>query len=61
MDIDLTTDPKNISWEQDVCPWNKADDTKKHKCATKNISICKHFHGIESPDVVLCDYREKVK
>ena len=23
MDIDLTTENKDISWEQDKCPWNK--------------------------------------
>ena len=27
MDIDLTTDSKDISWEQDKCPWNKAEKT----------------------------------
>ena len=57
MDIDFT-DSKNISWKQDTCPWNKAEDTKEHKCATKNVSICKYFCGIEPPDVVLCNYKK---
>ncbi|MCF6269107.1 MAG: hypothetical protein L3J41_05305 [Melioribacteraceae bacterium] len=56
MDIDLTTNIKNISWEQDQCPWNKFDGTNKHKCAVKNISICTYFCGIEYLDIVLCCY-----
>jgi hypothetical protein len=43
MGIDLTTASKDISWEQENCPWNQADGTKEHKCAVKNVSICKHF------------------
>ena len=27
MDIDLATKLDDISWEQDQCPWNKADNT----------------------------------
>jgi hypothetical protein len=59
MDIDFDNDNKNIHWKQDECPWNKNDKNKKHKCAVKSISICKHFKGIEYPDVVLCSYVEK--
>ena len=46
MDIDLTTE-KDISWKQDKCPWNQAEKTNEHKCAVKNVSICKYFKGIE--------------
>jgi len=56
MDIDLTTDSSNISWKQDACPWNTAEKSKKHKCAIKNVSICKYFCGIEYLDNVLCCY-----
>ena len=53
MDIDLLPNQK-ITWEQDTCPWNEAENTKEHKCAVKDISICKHFRGIKKPDIVLC-------
>ncbi len=56
MDIDLTTDSKNISWKQDQCPWNEFEKTNKHKCAVKNITICKYFFGIEYLDTLLCCY-----
>jgi len=56
MDIDLTTDQKDIHWGQDNCPWNGADGNKKHKCAVKNVSICPYFCGIEYLDNVLCCY-----
>lgn len=56
MDIDLTTKQKSISWNQDQCPWNKAKGTNEHKCAVKNVSICKYFCGIEYLDNVLCCY-----
>jgi len=59
MDIDLTSDKKDISWEQDKCPWNEAENTREHKCAVKDISICKHFKGIKSTDTVICSYPEK--
>ncbi len=59
MDIDLTSDPEKIHWEQDKCPWNEADKTSEHKCAVKNISICKYFHGIKKPDTVLCGFPEE--
>ena len=59
MDIDLTTESKNISWKQDKCPWNEVENTNKHKCAVKNISICPYFCGIEYLDNVLCCYPYK--
>ena len=27
MDIDLVSEPKDIHWEQDKCPWNKEENT----------------------------------
>lgn len=59
MEIDLTSESKDISWDQDKCPWNSAEKTDEHKCAVKNISICDYFKGIEDPDTVLCSYPDK--
>lgn len=59
MDIDLTTEKKEIHWKQDECPWNKSENTNKHKCAVKNTSICPYFCGIEYLDIVLCSYPNK--
>ncbi|MBL7053562.1 MAG: hypothetical protein ISS02_02825 [Candidatus Portnoybacteria bacterium] len=59
IDIDLSTDQKDISWEQDQCPWNKKENTSKHKCAVKNTSICLYFCGVEYLDNVLCCYPHK--
>ncbi len=56
MDIDLTSNPSDIQWEQTMCPWNKEENTREHKCAVKNISICKYFCGIKYLDSVLCSY-----
>jgi hypothetical protein len=56
MDIDLATPPGNISWQQDRCPWNEAEETDSHKCAVKNVSICPCFCGVEYIDTVLCSY-----
>ena len=56
MDIDLATPEGMISWEQNKCPWNEAEDTDEHKCAVKNVSICYYFCGIEYLDTVLCCY-----
>jgi len=56
MDIDLTSG-KDIDWKQDKCPWNKDEKTDKHKCAVKNISLCKYFKGIKPLDTVICSYR----
>lgn len=58
MDIDLISQDKT-SWKQMGCPWNEAESKNTHKCATKNISICKYFCGIEYLDNVLCCYPNK--
>jgi hypothetical protein len=54
MDIDLTSE--NIGWNQVSCLWNEAENTTVHKCAVKNISICKYFCGVKYLDSVLCSY-----
>jgi hypothetical protein len=59
MDIDLATPQGNISWEQDFCPWNQAEQTAGHKCAVKNISLCQYFRGVEYMDTLLCCYPEE--
>ena len=59
MDIDLVSD--NIDWNQSNCPWNIAENTKEHKCAIKNTSICKYFCGIKYLDNVLCSYPHENK
>lgn len=56
MDIDLATPRGNISWEQDRCPWNEADNTTVHRCAVKSVSICPYFCGVEYLDTLLCSY-----
>jgi hypothetical protein len=56
MDIDLIPNDK-VEWEQDECPWN-LEDGGLHKCAVKDISLCKYFGGIEDPDTVICKYGE---
>ena len=56
MDIDLATPQNMISWEQDKCLWNEAEKTNEHKCAIKNVSICRYFCGIEYIDTLLCCY-----
>lgn len=58
MDIDLFPN-KDVEWEIDKCPWNEAEGEDKHKCAIKDISLCKYFKGIKEPDIVMCDYPEK--
>lgn len=58
LDIDLISNDKSIHWAQDKCPWNKDENTKTHKCAIKNTSLCDYFVGIEYPDIVLCKYRK---
>ncbi|HYF93483.1 MAG TPA: hypothetical protein VD969_14820 [Symbiobacteriaceae bacterium] len=55
MDIDLTSGDK-IAWKQMPCPWNAAENIRRHKCAVKNTSLCPYFCGIEPPDTVLCSY-----
>lgn len=59
MDIDFVTEKSEISWKQDMCPWNKDENTNEHKCAVKNLSICPYFCGIEYLDNVLCSYPHK--
>ena len=52
MDIDFS----NASFGDSKCPWNVADKTNEHKCAVKNMSICRYFCGIQYLDSVLCSY-----
>ena len=54
MDIDLISE--NVDWNQSSCPWNETENTKAHKCAVKDTSICKYFCGIKYLDSVLCSY-----
>lgn len=61
IDVDLTSDKNDIHWKQDRCPWNVKENINKHKCAVKNISICKYFRGIEPLDIVICAYNEELK
>jgi ribosomal protein S18 acetylase RimI-like enzyme len=56
MDIDLTTPKAQIEWNQGQCPWNLADSTNQHKCADKNVSICKYFKGVEYLNTIICNY-----
>ncbi len=56
MDIDLASPQESIAWQQDGCPWNQAEHTDIHKCAAKNISICRYFCGVEYLDTLLCCY-----
>lgn len=44
MDIDLVSE--NVDWSQTSCPWNDEENTKEHKCAVKDTSICKYFCGL---------------
>jgi len=60
MDIDLISGDKT-SWKQMVCPWNEAENVSTHKCATKNVSICKYFCGIEYLDNIACCYPDENK
>ena len=52
MDIDLASPQGSIAWEQDGCPWNKAEGTDQHRCAVKNVSICPYFCGVEYLDIL---------
>ena len=58
MDIDLTSNDE-ISWKQSICPWNKSEGVNTHKCAVKNVSICKYFCGVEYLDNVVCCFPEE--
>jgi len=53
MDIDFISD---VKFGDSQCPWNVAEETNEHKCAIKNISICKYFCGIQLLDSVCCSY-----
>ena len=53
MDIDLIS---SGDWKQEQCPWNQEENTKEHKCAVKDTSICKYFCGVKFLDSVLCSY-----
>jgi hypothetical protein len=57
MDIDLNSGNETF-WKQMKCPWNEDENINEHKCAVKNVSICKYFCGIEYPDNVMCCYPE---
>ena len=57
MDIDLVSE--NAPWTQCACPWNEAENTKEHRCAVKDTSICKYFRGIKYLDSVLCSYPQE--
>lgn len=59
MDIDLATLPDDIQWQQDECPWNEAEGTREHRCAVKNVSICRYFCGVEYLDTLLCCYPDE--
>ena len=59
MDIDLATPAGRIAWTQAGCPWNLADGTPDHRCAIKDVSICRYFCGIEYLDTVLCCYPDE--
>lgn len=59
MDIDLSTPPEQITWQQAECPWNVMEGNKKHRCAVKNISICPYFCGVEYLDTLLCSYPDE--
>jgi len=56
MEIDLASPKRLISWQQDRCPWNDAENTNDHKCAVKNVSICRYFCGVDYMDTLLCCY-----
>jgi hypothetical protein len=56
MDIDLATPAESIAWEQETCPWNKSEHTDIHRCAVKNVSLCRYFRGVEYLDTLLCCY-----
>lgn len=55
MDIDFS-EVEGMNWKPGECLWGKG-----HKCAVKNVSICKYFEGIEKEDTLLCSYPEGEK
>ena len=60
MDIDLTSEDQT-SWKQMKCPWNEVEGVNTHRCAVKNVSICKYFCGVEYLDNILCCYPNENK
>jgi len=58
MDIDFISD---VKFGDSQCPWNVDEETNEHKCAVKNISICKYFCGVQLLDSVLCSYPHEAK
>ena len=56
LDIDMASPEGSIPWKQEICPWNEAKKTNAHKCAIKNVSICRYFCGVEYLDTLLCCY-----
>lgn len=52
MDIDFS----NADFGNSKCPWNESDNVNEHRCAVKDISICKYFCGVQYLDSVLCSY-----
>jgi len=59
MDIDLATPAEQLSWSQDPCPWNAAEQTDQHRCAVKSTSLCPYFRGVEYEDTLLCSYPDE--
>ena len=58
MDIDFISD---VKFGDSQCPWNVAEGKSEHKCAVKNVSICRYFCGVQLLDSVLCSYPHKAK
>jgi hypothetical protein len=48
MDIDLATPGNMISGKEDGYPWNKVENMTEHKCAVKNVSICRYFAALNT-------------
>jgi hypothetical protein len=40
------------------CPWDEAEGGH-HRCVSTNESVCRHYRGLKSPDVVVCGYPRK--
>ena len=58
MDIDFISD---VKFGDSLCPWNVAEGINEHKCAVKNVSICKYLCGVQLLDSVLCSYPHEAK
>jgi len=55
VDIDLLQSAK-VSWSRDKSPWNVAEGVLSHKCAVKDVSLCRYFCGVDYPDKKRCAY-----